>query len=1128
MSTNPIVAATDVIVGALVPVALAAEPEATLLALALANVDPVALATEITELEADAALTLTATSHDEFCDALKAWGRDLTDIAELLLASVVSTTRPSRDLLQSLVIELVTWKFPRLAALLSAAGVFDHDVGLGPVFDWAALRDFLVSTPDLVSEAFWDELLAGTPLDDVAGRTPAVVLALLLVAPDTIAALGRGGLHVAGLPAPPAPPGASAEWAELRARTGDWLAVTHPVVTVDGRLRRAPLTELASGFQPEQAVTLALRSRRRPVDGRTVTDFEAWVHPQDDVARLELDVAAGFVAALEPGVRVGFGHDGDTGTWNAAIEPRPGSPDADTAVISVDKRDVVDGVERPDVVIGPPDHTQLIVRDLGARLTLRAEGEPSVELVVRAEGVGLVFTNKWFRALGVTGGGLRIDADLEARLSEIGGLSLAADGVLEIRRPWGRSKSLAGFTLTIHSYVVRLAVRADGDGLNARVELRPHWSLTRDAATFVMDGAGGWLGWWADAEGDDKHCIGLLAPTGIGFQWKRGGFAAGGFFEYVGGPSERWGGLAWLKVEAWGVSITAFGVHELAGAVTDAQRPRTFVVVLGATFSPGVAIGPGLIWFGAGGVYAHDRRADIEALRGRLASGAISNVLFADDPVRNAPVILGDLRVLFPPQPGTHILGLTVQAGWVPLLDDYFVRVALGVLLEFRDGLRKVVILGTLRIRPPKLEKVLDIEIDAVGVIDIDRQTLEIDATIRRGLALGVFKLTGDGGVRAKIGTGGHLAATIGGFHPDYDPAPAVFPSLRRVKFTFYKEDLPGPIDELSASGYLAVTSTTLQAGLELKAAIKSGNWRIVGTIGGDALIRLPFDFDVSLHGGVHVTYRGRNLIGVSFKGGISGPSPIVLRGEVCVSLLLFDACWGDSIELGFGDNIRPPAFETLVPMLGEELARPDNLHVATPDDGLVIGSGREGGARPVLTPLGAPVWTQHRVPLALAVETFESGSLDAPQRLEVVASRPTSPVHDLFSPGSFVELTDAEAMALPAFEQHQSGISISVEPSRSAPVVTSVQVEEIRLPARRRLVDLGNIPIHVLEQAAAVDTPPTLPTRPGRFTVSGGRFDVVDGAGDVTAGLSAVQATVAARAGAASVRHPTDELVVL
>ena len=70
----------------------------------------------------------------------------------------------------------------------------------------------------------------------------------------------------------------------------------------------------------------------------------------------------------------------------------------------------------------------------------------------------------------------------------------------------------------------------------------------------------------------------------------------------------------------------------------------------------------------------------------------------------------------------------------------------------------------------------------------------------------------------------------------------------------------------------MAVTTNTLQFGAELTATIKAGNWKIEGKIGGDALIRLPFFFDVSMHGGVHVKYRGHNLFGVEFKGGLSGP----------------------------------------------------------------------------------------------------------------------------------------------------------------------------------------------------------------------------------------------------------------
>ena len=87
----------------------------------------------------------------------------------------------------------------------------------------------------------------------------------------------------------------------------------------------------------------------------------------------------------------------------------------------------------------------------------------------------------------------------------------------------------------------------------------------------------------------------------------------------------------------------------------------------------------------------------------------------------------------------------------------------------------------------------------------------------------------------------------------------------------------------------------------------------------------------------MHVKYRGHNLIGVKFKGGLSGPSPLVLRGEVCVSLLLFDACWSDSFELGDSGAIAGAVITSLVPVLADELALAANLSVAEGDDELVL-----------------------------------------------------------------------------------------------------------------------------------------------------------------------------------------------
>ena len=90
------------------------------------------------------------------------------------------------------------------------------------------------------------------------------------------------------------------------------------------------------------------------------------------------------------------------------------------------------------------------------------------------------------------------------------------------------------------------------------------------------------------------------------------------------------------------------------------------MLVIGTSFRPGRALGYGIFWIGVGGIIGIDRRADTDALRERLTAGAVGNILFADDPVRNAPVLLGDLAALFPPKADYHVFGLTVQLGWTP------------------------------------------------------------------------------------------------------------------------------------------------------------------------------------------------------------------------------------------------------------------------------------------------------------------------------------------------------------------------------------------------------------------------------------------------------------------------------
>jgi len=1103
----------------------------------VAAANPVRLAQILEELAADAALTLSARSHDDFCNAMRAWGEDLVELAAVVLTPVAAAGVVAAELVEALAIELLRWKFPRLASMLSLAGAIVEDPGLGSRIDWEALRDFMLVTPELVDETFWDDLF-GTADMETTGRMPALLAALLIVAPEVLTALNAGDLSIAPLLPPPTPDDASTQWKSLRANSTGWVPITFPLQIEDGRLRISDFPDLRGGFDPELAISLLIRSQRRPAGGRTVTDFEMWLNPSTDAAFHELRTSAGFVTRLEPGVRVGAGYDGGAGTWNAAVEPRPGSAIAATtneATLRI-LRDTAEGV--PDLLFGPPYDTRVVARDVSLEVRLRELGEPSVEVVGRLDGFGVVLTNRWFRSLGESESslreGLRFDVDLEARLTEGAGFSFSAEGALTTRLQVDKGFSLKVLKVKVHSILFNVPIRADQDHFDIRGEVRPHWSATVGPVTLVMDGAGGWVGWWADEPGGPKHCIGLLPPTGVGLLLELPGVSGGGFVDFTGGPTDRYGGLLTLNVgppkglARW--AVTAFGIHELTGSPTATDRESTFVLVIGVSFRPGVQLGYGIVWIGAGGIVGIHRRADTDALRERLTSGAVGDILFADDPVRNAPVLLGDLAVLFPPKADVYVLGLTMQLGWIPLKDEYFVRLAIGVIVEFdkHQGLTKVVVLGSLRLDNPELKRVLDVQVDVVGVFDPVRHTLEIDATIRRGLVMGLFKLTGDGGLRSSWGDTPYLMATLGGFHPAFHPEPAVFPKLKRILLTVDEDRLPDAV-ELSASGYMAVTSNTIQFGAEFTAAIKAGHWKIEGKIGGDALIRLPFYFDVTLKGGVHVKYRGHSLIGVDFKGGLSGPSPLVLRGEVCVSLLFFDACWSDSFKLGEPGAIAGAAIASLVPVLAEEMALAANLAITEGDDGLVLLTRHDESARVVLSPLGVPTWSQNRVPLGLAVETFEDGKLDTPQRLDVRASVPTTPHVDWFSPGSFVELTEAEAMALPAFERHRAGVVVSLDATRSTGVATDVSFEEIRLPSTRRVVDGFVIPAHVLDRMEAVAAPVSIRRRPARFGVLDDRFRVESGPGTVLAtDVSAVAAYLAGRAGRGSSQHFADRLVTV
>ena len=979
-----------------------------------------------------------------FVQAFDTWRQRLDELADAAFGG----PNPA----DALLVRFLDERLPRTAAFLTVAGVIVRSPGGPDGIDRVRAREVFTDPGVAVNEDLWDALLDDVGLPGT-GRLPAVLVALLIMAPQTVLALARGDLSVAALPAPPTDgPG---PWRTLRERSEGWISITVPV---GDPAVAAPVPsgifDLVADLLPDLTGTLGIRSQRRTIVAGRVTDFEMWLALAVRNDRWQLDLGDDWFVRVEPGINVGVGYDG---SWHGAfrqfvlVGQDPPGPD-DPVVVTV-------GRERPggapDIALGPPYDTRIVVRDLGAFLRIR-ENTPVFEVGAFVHGFALVVTNRWWRTFGISDTllreGIRFDADLDIAYVEGTGLRLnlgtGLDVTFQIEKEFFKNSPVSP---KLHSIRLVIPMLATQDSFDIRAEVRFHASLRLGPVVVVVDGLGGWVGWWT--EDGAKRVVGFLPPTGAGLEIEAGPFTGGGFLDFTGGPSERFGGVVHVRVAAF--EITAFGLHELTGRPGDADRRTSLILVLGVRFSPGIQLGFGIEISGFGGLIGINRRADTDALRERLTSGAAGNVLFAEDPIRNAPTILGDLDALFPAAAGVHVFGLTIQLSWLNLAGAKFLTLDIGLIFEF-PGPSKIILMGSARASiPPGRQistKLLQLRLDFVGFVDFPRQVVEFDATLISSKALYCFHLTGDAAFRLHWGDPPYLALTLGGFHPRFRPEPAVFPELTRLALTL---DNPSPGLFLRIEAYLAVTSNTVQFGGRAELGYKAGPLNLVGFLSLDALIQFnPFYFELSVSAGVRLRWNSTTLAGVRLEGVISGPGPFVISGKACFEILWFDICAEASITLGPTAPPPPPPVTSVVQALRQELTTPSNLSAVGGEDRQVAVRPRTtDGPRPVMSPLGSLQWAQHRAPFDLVLDRFEGSRL--PQRQSVVLTCPQSegPVHDWVGPGSYRELDESESLNAPAFERCEVGCGLGFGTRAATPSVRAVEVTEIRLPRPPRLV---------------------------------------------------------------------------
>jgi len=114
-----------------------------------------------------------------------------------------------------------------------------------------------------------------------------------------------------------------------------------------------------------------------------------------------------------------------------------------------------------------------------------------------------------------------------------------------------------------------------------------------------------------------------------------------------------------LAVQLQRVAVRALGI--LDTRLPGGQRGFSLLVMLSASFSPGIQLGFGIMLTGVGGLVGVNRRIEVDALRERFAAGTAARILNPPDPGRALVTQLTELAAVFPPAEGVVVVGPTVQ-----------------------------------------------------------------------------------------------------------------------------------------------------------------------------------------------------------------------------------------------------------------------------------------------------------------------------------------------------------------------------------------------------------------------------------------------------------------------------------
>jgi hypothetical protein len=507
-------------------------------------------------------------------------------------------------------------------------------------------------------------------------------------------------------------------------------------------------------------------------------------------------------------------------------------------------------------------------------------------------------------------------------------------------------------------------------------------------------------------------------PNGIGLGIDAGVVKGGGYV-YLDFEKGEYAGALELTISNF-LSLKAIAL--INTKLPGGQPGFSMLIIITAEFSPGFQLGYGFVLAGVGGLLGLNRAVVLDALAQGVRTGAANNILFPTNVIENAPKIISDLKVIFPPEEGTFLIGPMAKIGWgTPVL----ISLSLGVIIEIPGN---IVILGRLRLNLPTEETALVLlQVTFIGAIEFDKRRIWFFASLFESRVL-FITLDGEMGLLMDFSDNPNFVLSVGGFHPRYTAPPLPFPSPKRISLNIINESYA----RVRVEGYFAVTTNSVQFGAKAEMFFGFDALSVDGHLTFDALIRFsPLYFIVEISSGFTVKVFGVGVWGVRLKGSLEGPAPWRVRGSASISLLFWDIDVDVDETFGERNNDTLPPI-SVMPLLKGEVEKAANWVAGLPPSGQLFTNLRklEDPAALVLHPVGTLKIGQRAVPLNLKIDKVgnQKASDVSEVKFEVAATGlgVSGNTRESFARAQFQDIDDAQKLSKPSFEKLDNGVELA------------------------------------------------------------------------------------------------------